>query len=73
VAEIYGSFTEQGYLAEVILKTWRGTIGTFGSPQDDKFHFRVDYGEYFSGMFGGYRRLGQDVRFTEVGFWILKA
>lgn len=64
VSQIIGSFTEQGYLAELVLKTWGNATGTFGSSEKDGFQFNLEYGEYFSGIFGGLRRLGQDVRFT---------
>ena len=72
ISEVSGSFTEQGYLAQINLKTWRGETGIFGYPESDEFKFSAEYGQYFSGIFGGLRKLGQDVRVTEIGFWILK-
>ena len=32
ISEISGSFTDQGYLAQITLKTWRGDTGIFGYP-----------------------------------------
>lgn len=44
VSQISGSFTEQGYLAEIKLKTWKNSVGVFGSPENDTFNFNVEYG-----------------------------
>jgi hypothetical protein len=72
ISQIEGSFTDQGYLAQVNFKTWRCAQGVFGTAENDKFNFTVEYGEVFSGIFGGTRQLGQDIRITEIGFWIQK-
>jgi hypothetical protein len=43
-----------------------------GNSQSDTFEFNLESEENFSGFFGGIRRLGQDTRITEIGFWISK-
>ena len=73
VNRITGSFTEQGYLASLALASLYGQSYNFGSPEKDVFNFDLSQGEFFSGVFGGLRRLGQDVRITEIGFWISRA
>jgi hypothetical protein len=43
-----------------------------GNTKTDQFQFNLEPNEIFSGIFGGIRRLGQDFRITEIGFWASK-
>lgn len=47
-----------------MLTSWKGLSNRFGSSYADAFQFNLDSGESFTGLFGGFRRLGQDVRIT---------
>jgi len=64
INKINGSFTQQGYLASLGLSTWTGQGNQFGTIEKDGFQFSLEYGEFFSGIFGGFRRFGQDARIT---------
>lgn len=70
---ISGSFSEQGYLGEIILQSSNGQSAKFGAmTYSDGFKFKLEKDEYYSGVYGGFRRLGQDVRFTEIGVWMTR-
>jgi hypothetical protein len=43
-----------------------------GNTHSDQFQFSLEPNEMFTGIFGGIRKLGQDIRITEIGFWISK-
>jgi hypothetical protein len=43
-----------------------------GNANPDSFQFNLETDETFTGIFGGIRRLGQDFRITEIGFWVSK-
>ena len=70
IAKLYGSFTEQSYLNELVIVSDSGRSGVFGSAAQDSFNIDLKENERISGCFGAYRELGQDRRITELGFWI---
>lgn len=49
-----------------------GKIAKFGNDNQDSFNFRLENDESFTGIYGGLRKLGQDTRITEIGFFISK-
>jgi hypothetical protein len=64
LTRIIVSFSEQGYLSEIILNSRSGAGARLGYPNSDQFTFTLDQDEFFTGIFGGIRRLGQDIRLT---------
>lgn len=73
IKKIRGSFSPEGYLGEVVFQTANGFNAQFGTnyPQDP-FEFNLEQGEVFVSIFGGLRRMGQDIRITEIGFTVGK-
>ena len=70
IGKIYGSFTEQSYLSELVVVSRKGKSGVFGSRSQDSFSLEIKKDEKVNGCFGSVRELGQDKRITELGFWI---
>jgi hypothetical protein len=64
LTKIIVSFSEQGYLSEIILNSRIGGGARLGYPNSDQFTFTLEQDEFFTGIFGGIRRLGQDIRLT---------
>jgi hypothetical protein len=44
IGRILGSFTEQGYLGEIVLVSRTGLNGRFGSSFTDAFQFNLEAG-----------------------------
>lgn len=55
IAKIYGSFTEQSYLNELVVVSRTGKSGVFGSRAQDSFTLTVEQNEMVSGCFGSVR------------------
>ena len=73
IKKIRGSFSREGYLAEVLFETISGFNAQFGAYSgDEPFQFTLEQGEVFVSIFGAMRTMGQDVRITELGFTVGK-
>lgn len=73
VAFIEGSMTEQGYLSQLTFMSKMGLGTRFGiNPSVNKFNCQIDTNEDMNGIYCAVRKLGNDTRITELGFWLSK-
>ena len=52
MTRIIVSFSEQGYLSEIILNSRIGGGARLGYPNSDQFTFTLEQDEFFTGIFG---------------------